>query len=251
MPRSIPNILDDPLARIGDLIDFRCGTCKSARVAAQFITGVVTGAKGIVFTCHGESEFLELSEAQIANPRRLKGYRPFSGIPQEQNKRKATGVGGSIDYRAWSAGRSRVPMEAADLRWWCGKCSKEIAISDMFRDEATRQVIARFRCHNVAVDFPVSDETLMREGGLVACLRKVNPFPTPRTPSIIPPMYPVGDEATLSEDQIREINSKVETLIRQRDEAIALAEGLLEKKEPTVESMLVPQREPRAITLDD
>lgn len=177
MARSIDT--NDPLDRIGDLIDFRCGMCKSARVAAM-ATITQDGRKGIEFRCHGESEFLELSDAQIRSPRRLKGYRPFSGLQQAQEARKK-GSGGAIDIQNWAAQRidlSRLPELFQGWKPTCGKCNKPVKRVDCFRNELGRRDNLKFYCHGDTEVIALPDE----RGLNVGFLKRYRPF-MPERPS--------------------------------------------------------------------
>lgn len=174
------NIFDDPMERIGSVIDFRCGKCKNARVAAM-AKKALDGGKGIEFRCHGESEFLELSDAQIRSPRRLRGYRPFSGLQQAQEAQKKSS-GGAIDIQNWAAQRidlSRLPELFQSWRPKCGKCNKPVDRIDCFRNELGRRDNLKFFCHGATEILPLPDD----RGVSVILLKRYRPF-LPERPSI-------------------------------------------------------------------
>jgi len=203
---------NDPRDRVRAVINFNCGKCEKKVEKWRFIerNDPVMARQGFYFECHGDTDFLEISDSMLLVPKRVAGWQPFSKFAiakrqKEQAKleqlerdlRKKILEVEAAEVRQLSPTERRIIIEAAsrrreaamkqsieygeDIRWRgirpkCAVCDRPVDAMRAFRNEMTLQTVFQFRCHGKSEDVPVDEQEMRRSPDFVMALKNYIPF---------------------------------------------------------------------------
>lgn len=133
-------------ASIETCVTFTCAICDK-EPKAMLVISEDNLSKGLRFLCHGQEEFLPLSEAQLRYPKRLRGYKPFEA------KSRPPKIETMKIPLASPVRRAKI----ADPP--CPVCGGSVTVAT-YRDELQCRTRFRFFCHGQIEDASCNDTDL-------------------------------------------------------------------------------------------
>lgn len=198
---------NDQWRALVSMIDNRCGKCGIEKFMDVEVRDNPGEPRGILFRCHGDEEFLEVSDASLRVPKRFRGYMPFTGrLSKKEREKLNEDLRRDADRRTATAKKAAAESEKqrrvlneqqkrelealmqktmqmsvmGDPRWLgirpiCARCERPVDQMIAYEDVNTRNTIFRFQCHGESEDIPVPRDA-MRRGDFPRMLQGYRPF---------------------------------------------------------------------------